>query len=431
MKSEFKNLPGSKISLKITLPQEEFKVFVDQALTELAAETELPGYRKGKAPKELVQQKLGEFAIYQKAAEKAIEKLYWQEVEKNNWEAITKPEIAITKLAPNNPLEFEAVFAIVPELNLPDNYKDSLKSLKKEKKPVEVQDKEIQSSLLWLQRSRSSFKEVDRPAEEKDWLTIDLLIKQNNQAVEAGEQNDFRFVLEKDALMPGFFEQVLNQKKGDQLNFSLSAPKDYWQKDLAGKKLDFKVLIKKIEQEILPELNDEFAKTLGKFNSLAELRQSIAHGLKHEAEEKEIQRFRLVLLNHLSEMVELELPEALIDREEEIMLEELKSSIANSGLAWQDYLGQLKKSEADLKKEFKSEAEKRLIYALILAKVAEKESVEPDKQEVEQEADKFLARFKTTGQAEKSIDVYKLIAYTKEKLKNEKTLQLLERIALS
>lgn len=431
MNSEFKKLPGSRISLKITLSPTEFLAFVERALAKLVAEIEIPGYRKGKAPKELVRQRVGELALYQEAATEAAEKLFWQEVKKNDWEVITKPEITITQLAPDKPFEFEAVFTIVPQLTLPTNYQESLKALKHEKRAVVVQEEEIESSLLWLQRSRSSFEEVDRQAQEEDWLTIDLVMTHNHQPIEAGQQKDFRFLLKKNALIPGLFEQLLGHQKGEELRFSLTIPEDYWQKELAGKSLDFEVKIKKIEQEKLPELNDEFAQKVGRFNSLAELRESIAEGLRLEAEEKETQRFRLLLLEELRKLATFELPSVLIEREQEVMLEELKHSIKDNGLDWQEYLNHLGKSETELKQEFQPEAERRLAYALILDEVAKQQAIELTKEEVEQEANKYLAQFQTVAQAEKSIDVYKLIAYTKEKLRNEKTLQFLEQIVLS
>jgi trigger factor len=430
MKYEFKKLPHSKIELSVFVASKELEPLLNQAVKKAIETTEVPGFRRGRAPKELVLQRLGELAIYQSAAGIAVKTFFSKIAEENYWEPIGKPEVTITKLVPNNPLEFKIEFAVMPEVELPGNYKELLKKLKKERKQVKVSEEDINQTISWLQHSRSSFSEVFRPAREKDWLTIDLLIKENNDLVEKGKQEDLRFCLKESSLIPGFAKEFIGQQRG-RIKFSLRAPEDYWQKNLAGKNLDFEVLIKKVEQETLPELNDEFARSVGKFNSFEEFRESLADGLKKEAEEKETQRFRLVLLKHLSDLVKLDLPEVLFEREKENMVEELRSSVTHPGLIWEDYLSEIKKTEEELKKEFESGAKERINYPLLLEAVARKESVEPAIEEVEQETNKILQQFKDVKRAENSIDVYQLITYTKGKLRNEKTAQLLEQIALS
>ena len=431
MTYDFKKLPGSKIELKVSLPEGRFQPYLDKALAHIIEHVELPGFRKGKAPKELVLQKIGEFAVYEEAAESAIKETYLKIAEEKNWEPIGKPEVTVRKLAPKNPLEYDVVFEIMPEVKISGKYKTELKKLKKERKKAEVDSSELQQSLDWLARSRAAFTQTQEPAKIRDWLTIDLELSHQRKPVDLGVQNDFRFCLEDQSLLPGFAEKLVGSKTGEKLCFSLKVPKDYWKKDIAGKIIDFDVLVKKIEQEIVPELNDEFVKTLGKFNTLDEIKDNINQGLVKEKERKLKESFRLLLMGKVSELSEIELPNILIEREKHNMLHDLKASIETNHLDWQEYLSQIEKTEVEVENEFDAKAKERIRFALILEEIAKQESIEPTKEEVEEEATRVLAQFKNLKEAEQSIDVYQLTAYTKGIIKNEKVSEYLEKLALS
>ncbi|KKS08396.1 MAG: trigger factor [Candidatus Brennerbacteria bacterium RIFOXYC1_FULL_41_11] len=431
MNYDFKKLPESKIELKVSLSEEEFGPFLDKALEHLAIHAELPGFRKGKAPKELVLQKYGEFAVFEEAAETAINNTFLKIVEEKKLEPIGKPEVAVRKLAPKNPFEFDVVFEIMPEVKILEKYKNELKKLKKERKQAILDEKETEQSLAWLARSRAEFIESLEPAKMKDWLTADLLLNHQGKPVEDGRQDGFRFCLEDGSLFPGFAEKIVGSRTNDRVCFSLKAPDNYWKKDIAGKEIDFDVFVKKIESEKLPELDDNFAQSLGKFNNFQELRKNIEDGLLKEVEQKAREGFRLRLLSRISELSEIDLPKILVDREKHNMLHELKSSIESNHLDWQGYLSQIKKTEEEITSEFDDKARERLRFALILEKIAEQESIEPTEEEVENEANKVLAQFKNLKEAEKSIDAYQLTAYTKGILKNEKVSQYLEELALA
>ena len=431
MEYSFKKLPGSKIELKVSLAEKHFQLYLDKALAHVTEHVELPGFRKGKAPKELFLQKIGEFTMYEEAAEDAIKETYLKIAEENNWEPIGKPEVTVKKLAPQNPFEYDVVFETMPEVKISDKYKTELKKLKKKKKEAEIDPNEIRQSLDWLARSRASFVQTQEPAKIRDWLTIDLELSHQNKPVESGAQNDFRFCLEDQALLPGFAEKLVGAKTGEKTCFSLDIPKDYWKKDIAGKTIDFDVLIKKVEQEQVPELNDEFVKTLGKFSTLEELRQNISDGIAKEKERKIKESFRLMLVEKVSELAEIDLPNILVEREKHNMLHELKSSIETNQLDWQEYLSQIKKTEPEIEDEFDTKAKDRIRFALVLEEIAKQESIEPTEEEVEEEVGRVLAQFKNVKEAEQSIDAYQLTAYTKGIIKNEKVSQYLEKLALS
>lgn len=431
MEENFTKLKGSVIEYTVKLSEKEFGPHLNKAFSHLASHLELPGFRKGKAPRELVLQKIGEFSLYEEAAEDAIKEIYLEAVEKNNWQPIGRPEVTVLKLAPKTPFEFKVVFAVMPEVKLPENYQIEIKKLKKQKKKILISEKEIEDSLDWLVRSRSSFKEVTRPAKKKDWIIVDLKLSHQNQPVAGGLQNDFRFNLNDSSLLPGFGEKILGSSTGDKLCFSLAVPKDYWNKEVAGKEIDFDVQVKKIEEEVLPELNDDFAKSLGDFTDLESLKTNLRNGLIKEKLGKDKEAFRLLILKTISDSSEIDLPQVLLDKEKESMLQELRLSLENNGLDWQAYLSQIGKTEEGIKKEFELQAIERIKFSLILEEIAKKEKIEPTQEEIELEANKVLARFKSIKEAEKSIDAYQLTTYTKSIIQNEKVSQFLEKIVLA
>jgi trigger factor len=179
----------------------------------------------------------------------------------------------------------------------------------------------------------------------------------------------------------------------------------------------------------MPEANDEFAKSVSRFQTIAELRSSIGEFLKMQKEEKERQRFRLLLLEQIDSQSTIELGPEAIEAEIQTMMQELKASVSTMGLRWEQYLAQIKETEGSLRLKIKGEAERRLRYALLLHAIAKAENIEPSREEVTKEANKFLRQFSSPREAESQIDMTTLLDYSKNALRNEKVFQLLETYA--
>ena len=425
MKQEIKNLENSQKELVVSLEFEEFKEFIERATNELIKEVELPGFRKGKAPKELAIKNIKEFDIYEKAANLAAKKIYLNYIASNNLEPLTSPNIEVLKLAPNNEFSFKATFYVIPEIDL-NGYQEKIKHLKNQKKEVKVEEGEIKESLDWLLKSRTKYEKSNSKIKIGDKVKLDFEIKEKGLVIDS--QKDFEFITGEKQVFEGFEKNILGLKENETKNFSVAIPNDYWSKDLAGKKVDFEIKVKEVYNAIPPILNDEFAQQLGSFKSLADLRRNLESGLLEEKKNEEEERFRVLILKKLAEIIPIDLPPVLIDREIEIMVEELKSSVGKNNLDWNMYLKQINKTEDDLRIEFKDRAIERIKIELILRKIAQEEQIEPTGEEIEEEVNKYLLQFSKVEQAQNNISEEELKIYVKNILTNQKVTEFLEKL---
>lgn len=425
MKQEIKNLENSQKELIVSLDFEEFKKFVEEATEELIKEVELPGFRKGKAPKELAIKNIKEFDIYEKAANLAAKKNYLDYISSNNLEPLTSPDIEVLKLAPNNEFSFKATFYVIPEIDL-DDYQEKIKHLKNQKKEVKVEEQEIEESLNWLLKSRTNYEKSNSEIKIGDKVKLDFDIKENDSIIDS--QRDFEFITGEKQVFEDFEKNILGLKENETKNFSVEVPSDYWSKDLAGKNVDFEIKIKEVYNAIPPTLNDEFAKGLGSFKSLVDLKENLKTGLLEEKKNEERERFRVLILKELAKIISIDLPPVLIDREIEIMIEELKNSVSKNNLDWNMYLKQINKTEDDLRTEFKDRAIERIKIELILREIAQEEQIEPSEEEIEEEVNKYLLQFSKPEQAKNNIDEQELKIYIKSILTNQKVTEFLEKL---
>lgn len=431
-------LPHSEIEIHAIIPFSEFEDEVKRAAKLISEEKEFAGFRKGRAPYEIIKNNLGEMAVYERGAELAVKKTYpsiLQELlEKNELlrehPPIGEPEITITKLAPQNELRYKVKLYHLPQITLPD-YKNTARSvLKKEKKPITVTDEEVKKTIEDLRELRREFKTVERPAQKNDRLEIDFEIRSGGVKLGGGESRNHPLFIGEGKFLPGFEEKLIGMKAGEEKFFTLVVPDDWHEKNLAGKALDIKVSVKLVQEKILPELNDDFAKSLGSFSSLQNLTESIKEGLQKEREQREKERIRIMIAEKIAADCNIDLPQLLVERELEKMVEELKSGIAQMGMKWEEYLTNIKKTAEDLKQEWEAAARTRTAVALVLREIAQKEKIEVAGQEVEERVNRFLQRFSSAAEAEKNIDPRELREYTKGVLRNEKVFELLESVKL-
>ncbi len=420
MEVKVNKLPKSKIELLFEIPWGEFQPFLDKAEKELSKDLNLKGFRKGKIPKEIAKEQLGEDKILAYASELLIKKKYPDYVIEKNLEVISPPKIEILKLAPNNPFSFKALVEVLPEVSLPD-YKEIASKIKKKK--VSVEEKEVEDTLNWLQKSRTEFKEIEREAKNGDFIEIEYKSPQ----IENNKVFEDRFYLGKGQFVPGFEKNLEGIRAGEEKEFTVTFPEEYkTNKALEGKEVSFKVKVKKVQKAKIPELNDEFAKKLGNFNNLDELRKTIKEGIKKEKEINEKQKRKSDILEKIALETKVELPENLVTLEKQNMLEDLKANVKkNLKIPFEQYLSQIKKSEKELENSFDEKARKRVKGFLILKEIGKKENVIVKEEEVDSAVNQFLKNFPDVEKA-KEIDLSRLKEYYKGVIFNEKVFQLLD-----
>lgn len=424
MKIKINSLPKSKIEMIVNLDKEDLLPFKEIALKDLNKDLKIDGYRVGKVPLSIAENHFSPLKIYEKAASLAIEKFYPQIIKEKKIQAIGYPSINITKIIPNQEVEFKAEISTIPNLDLP-NYKKIAKDMQAKKLNVKVEKKEIDDALLWLQNSRSVLEKVERPAEKEDIVTIDYQIKEKESLIKNGEDKNYAFVLGKGHFIPGFEENLIGMKSGENKTFNITVPKSWVQKDLQGKKLSVEISLKEIKKKNLPDLNDKFAQELGKFKNLEELKKNVVKGLKMEKETKEKERWRLAVLDKIIAETKIDIPEILIYTEIEKMMEELKSQLEKIQLTFEKYLEQIKKTEEGLKKDLRELAEKRVLSALTLREIGLLEKIEVSENEIKEKTSEILQQIPDPKVKEK-VNPEDLKEFALGIIRNEKVFQVLE-----
>jgi len=425
MKVVVNKLPGSKVEIKVEIPSTQMDMYFETAASNLSKDMKVDGFRPGKVPIEIVEKEKGSQKVYEEAANLAIQRTLAKAILDNKIEIVGQPvDITVLKVARGDSMEYRAVFWVIPEVVL-----GQYKGLEIKKREIKIEDKEVDKALEYLQNSRAKYVTVNRPAQSGDRVEIDFVTRCGGVKIEGGEDKNHPLIVGKGSFIPGFEKQLEGMKSGEEKNFSLVVPNDWPQKNLAGKKLDFEIKMNLVQKREIPSLNDEFARSLGKFDSLNHLKKSIKNGLFQEKEIKEKERIRLELIEKAAADSKVEIPEILIDIEIEKMIDELRNSTQSMGLSFENYLKSINKTIEDLKKEFKPKAEKRVKIGLVLKTIAEKENIKVSEEEVTEKINETLKYYSSIEEARKNIDLEALKHYTENVIKNEKVFELLEKNA--
>ena len=425
MEIKINSLQKSKKEIIASLNQKDLLPFKEEALKELNKDLQINGYRLGKAPLSIAENHLPSLKVYEKMASLAIEQIYPKIIKEKKIQAIGYPSINITKIIPDQEVEFKAEVSVIPHIEMPD-YQEIIKKIPKAKKEtLVIEEKEIEQAFIWLQNSRASLEKVNRPAKKEDIVTIDYQIKEDKNLIENGEDKDYSFILGKGNFIPGFEDNLIGMKSGEEKKFELVVPKDWAQKNLQNKKLTINVSLKEIKTKQLPSLDDKFAQSVGEFKSLEDLKKNIREGLLLEKKQKETEKWRLEALEKITAETKADLPEILVQNEIEKMIEELKAQLDKMQLPFEKYLEQIKKDEKELRKELQELAEKRVISALVLREIASIEKIEVSEKEIEEKVNEILKQIPETEKKE-NIDKNNLKEFALGIIRNEKVFQILE-----
>lgn len=429
--SEIKNLPESEIELTVSVPWEEWKKFIDDAAADFSKEIKVEGFRAGKAPRNLIEQKVGAGALLEEAANKAIRFFYGEIIKEKKLDVMGKPKASITKLAEKNDLEFTLVSAVVPVATLRP-WRDAVKKVNKTYagKKAEVPDEDVDKEIQQIANSRVQLVTVEREAKDGDSVIVDFQVKQGGVPIEHGTSKNHPLVLGQGVFIPGFEEQVMGMVAGEEKEFELKFPEDYHDKAIAGKPAQFSVKVNMVQERITPEVSDEFARSLGKFEDLAGLKKNVREGLLEEKEKDLKEKKRAEYIDALIKATEVELPEVLVHEELHKMLGEFEMQLEGMGMGMtlESYLGQMQKTKGDIEKEWEPQAEKRVKAALALEEVAKEQEIEIPAEEIEVEMNKLMAQYKDIKDVEKNIDLGRLYNYIKGTKQNEKVFEMLESI---
>jgi trigger factor len=423
---KIEKLSGSKVSLSVIIPPEEFEAFRKQALEHLSRDIKIDGFRPGKAPYAMIEEKIGSDKIMAEAAERAVKKSYVDSIVKNKIEAIGEPKITVTKIAPGNNFEYRAEISVLPKITL-GNYRKKTKEIKKPSFK-EIKAEEIQKEIEVIRGSRAKLITVSREAKKGDRVEIDFQVLIDGKEIPGGTSKNHPLTIGESYFIPGFEEKLTGMKASEEKQFELTFPKDYHKKELAGKPASFNVTMKIVQEKDLPEINDDFAKGLGNFEDLEKLKASIKEGMELEQKKKNGEKWRQDALEKIIADINVEVPDILLEGEIDKMMAEFEQNITSMGMNLEKYLESVKKTQDELRKDWQEPALRRIKAALALQEIAQLENIKPESSEIEEEVNKTLAYFKNQGDMEKNVDMERIYNYTKGVLTNEKVFQFLENL---
>ena len=294
-----------------------------------------------------------------------------------------------------------------------------------------MEEERVKKTVEDLRKFRRKEVLVNREVRKGDKVEVNVDIYQNKIPIEGGMAKNQPIEIGVGHFIPGFEDKLVGMKKGEEKEFGLKFPKEYFQKNLAGKPAEFKVKINSVFELELPVLNDEFAKALGNFQSVKDLEDQIRKNLELEAENKEKQRLELEILEAIAKKCEFgEFPEVLIESELDKMIHELKHDFEHQGLKFEDYLTSVKKSEEDLRKSFLPRANKRVETALIIRQIAQAEKIAASDQEIDAELNKTREAQKGNEEMLKQIDSPDYRSFVKNVITNQKVIDQLFKLAV-
>ncbi len=423
MVHSLKKIDSSKLELTVEIGKEELLEFINETEKGFANELRMEGFRKGKVPRDMMRGQIGEDKIRQESLQMAIESSLSEVLSKEKLDLITQENFSIKENTPEK-LLYTVTLVVYPDVKLGE-----YKGLTLEKGIVEISKEEVAKVLDEVAKSRTVFNVVERPAELGDKVEVDFTIKQDGTVIEGGQSENHPVVLGENKFVVGFEAAVVGMKSGEDKTFNLSIPADYFQKSIAGKQLECHVILKKVEQSTAPVLDDDFAKSLGRFASLSDLEANVQQGLLLEKENKEKERMRLKMVELVAEKSECEIPELLIQQRLESMVSSFDEELHSMGMELGPYLAHIKKTQDDLTKEWRPQALKQVKASLILRAIAKQEQIRVTDEELEEELQIVLQGYTNKKGDIKTLDIPTIKNKIHNLLLNEKVFQLLETSA--
>jgi trigger factor len=352
VKSTTETLSPTRVKLTIEVPFEEFKPSLDAAYKTIGSQITIPGFRKGKVPAAIVDQRVGRTAVLDEAINAALPGWYSQALQETKIQPLSQPEIDLAKFVDGEPIEVTAELDVRPELELPD-----VSSIEVTVEDAAVADDDIEEQLDALRERFATFAEVDRAAAEGDFLTIDLSASQNGEDIQEAQAEGMPYTVGKAVMLDGLDEAVTGLKAGESKTFTTQLVGG----ELAGQDVEVTVTVKDVKEQQLPELDEEFAQTASEFDTIEELRADLADRVTRGKRMEQANEARDLVLDEIVGKIEAPLPEALVAEEITSRRAQIEQQLAMAGIEFQTYLD----DEKQTVDEFEADLEKRVRDALI------------------------------------------------------------------
>ncbi|UWP60591.1 trigger factor [Ruminococcus gauvreauii] len=415
MSVQVENLEKNMAKLTIEVSAEELEKAIQGAYLKQKSKINMPGFRKGKAPRAMVEKMYGVGIFYEDAANALIPEAYSKAVDESGLDIVSQPSIDVVQLESGKPFVFTAEVAVKPEVTLGE-----YKGLEVPKAELEVSEEDIAAELKKEQEANSRIVDVDdRAVENGDTVKLDFEGFVDGEAFAGGKGDDYPLVIGSNSFIPGFEEQLIGAKIGEPVEVNVTFPEEYQAEELAGKPAVFKCKVNKIEMKELPELDDDFAKDVSEFDTLEEYKADIKENLTKKKAEDAKRAKEDAAVEKAVENAQMEIPEPMLENQVNQMIDDFARRMQSQGLSMEQYV-QITGSTPDMMREqMKPQAMQRIQSRLVLEKIAEAENIQIADERLDEEIAKMAEMYKMEADKLKEL----MGDYEKEQMKKDMAVQ--------
>ena len=409
------------VKFSIEFTEEEFKEAVNKAYLDNRDKFSIDGFRKGKAPRKIIENYYGADVFHDEALNDLLEAHYFEAVKEMGLDVISQPVISRADVKKGEPVVVEGLVQVFPEIEV-KNYK----GLEIEKFETTIGDKEIDEELAKIQKSQARMETVeDRKSELEDTVIIDFVGSVDGVEFQGGKGENFELKLGSGQFIPGFEDQLVGKDANEDVDVVVTFPEEYHVEDLAGKEALFKCHIHEIKKEILPEINDELASDVSEFETLADFKEDLRKKLQEDADGRDDAYMKDRCLLKLYEENPIEAPAVMVQNELENMIYDMQQNLAQQGVTLENYLQWTGKTAEEMQEEAKPEAEKRIKTRILLKNIIRMENIEVTDEEVEKLIAEFGTQYGMDAEQVKAMAGPDTVAYFKEDAQTKEAIELL------
>ncbi len=379
------------VQLHITAEQHELDKYKNTILKKLQKQIKMAGFRQGTAPLELVEKQVDQNTLQQEFLDEALTNLYSAAARSEKLRPVQSPQVTVQKFVPFTFLEFEATVPVIGKITLPD-----YKKIKIDKKPAIVTAKDVDAVIQNLRTRAATKNDVTRAAKDGDQVWIDFDgFDQKGKAIDRADGKDYPLAIGSGTFIPGFEPELIGKKQDDAAEFTLTFPKDYGVKTMQGQKVTFKVKVKKVQEVVLPKLDDAFATTLGPFKTLNQVKTDIKAQLMLDKDNETRRDHEAATLQAIVSKTKVDIPQEIVEEQMQMLLGEVRQNAVQRGQTYEDLLVAEGKTEEEYKKDvLEPEAKDRIYAGLVLSEIAALEKITVETEELDERLNALKAQYR-------------------------------------
>lgn len=409
----------NEVKLEFTIEAQKFDEAIKKVYAKSAKYFNIPGFRKGKAPMNIVEKYYGDEIFYEDAFNEVVPEVYEKELKENNIEAVSHPDIDVKQIGKGQDLIFTAVVQTKPEVKL-----GKYKGIELKKVEYNVSDADVDHELGHMQEKNARLVSVeDRAVENGDITVIDFEGFVDGKAFEGGKAENHELTIGSNTFIPGFEEQIIGMKIDEEKDINVKFPEEYFSEELKGKDATFKIKLHEIKKKEMPALDDEFAKDVSEFDTLAELKASIKEKIEEENKNKAKYETEDAAVKAVCDNVEIDIPSGMIETETDNMVKEIEQRLSYQGMKLENYLQMIGKTNEQFRKEYEEQAKTSVKSRLVLEAIIKAENIEADSEKVNAKIKEMAEMY---GQKEEQLKENEaFVKYLEESLKNERAVEFI------